>query len=119
MCGLSKIIPLYIAIVSVYGIITGFSISLSDEIFDLEKVLKSNGDFIRCIFMWQFAAYILLDDLINKAGIIIVEVIITFVALPMNIMIFAILVICLAIKGICVCFYKVFRKRNEESEVSE
>ncbi len=112
MCGLSKIIPLYIAIVIVYGIITGFAITLSDEVFDLEKVLKSKSDFIRCIFMWQFAAYILLDELINKAGIIIVEVIITFVVLPMSIMIFAILVICLIIKGICILFYKIFRKRE-------
>ena len=109
---MSKFITLYIAIAIIYGIITGFAITLSDEVFDLEKALKSKSDFIRCIFMWQFAAYILLDELINKAGIIIVEVIITFVVLPMSIMIFAILVICLIIKGICILFYKIFRKRE-------
>lgn len=101
------------------GVMLGVPIAISDWFFEFEMVLKSKSDFIRCVFMWQFAVYDLLNEWINRAGIIIAEILATLVALPMNIMVFAILVICLAIKGICVCFYKVFRKRNEESEVSE
>ena len=96
--------------------VTALSIGASDEIFEFEMVLKSKSDFIRCVFMWQFAVYDLLNEWISREGTIIIEILITLVALPMNIMVFAILVICLAIKGVFICFYKVFRKRNEESE---
>ena len=89
----------------------------SDEVFDFEMVLKSKREFFRCIFMWQFAVYELLKEELNTAGIAILETIITVLIFPENIMAFAILLILLLFKGMAVAFYKIFRKKDKESEV--
>lgn len=94
-------------------------IGISDEVFDFEMVLKSKREFFRCVFMWQFAVYELLHEELNNAGILILETITTVLIFPENIMVFAIILICLLFKGMAVAFYKIFRKRDKESEVSE
>ena len=103
----------------VFAIVSALGIGISDEVFDMDMVLKRKTDFIRCVFMWQFAVYELLSDELNTAGIVLLEIITTALIFPENIMALASLLICLLFKGIAVAFYKIFRKRNKESEVSE
>lgn len=103
----------------VFAIVSALGIGISDEVFDMDMVLKRKTDFIRCVFMWQFAVYELLNQEINTAGIVILEIIATALIFPENIMALAYLLICLLFKGIAVAFYKIFRKRDKEREVSE
>lgn len=103
----------------VFAIVSALGIGVSDEVFDFEMVLRNKSDFIRCVFMWQFAVYEYLNEEINAAGIVILEIITTTLIFPENILAFAILLVCLLLKGIAVAFYKIFRKRDKESEVSE
>lgn len=100
-------------------VVSTIAICISDEVFDFEMALKNKRDFIRCVFMWQFAVYEYLNDELNTAGILILEIITTALIFPENIMALASLLICLLFKGIAVAFYKIFRKRDKESEVSE
>ena len=103
----------------VFAIVSALGIGISVEVFDVDMVLKRKTDFIRCVFMWQFAVYELLNEEINTAGIVILEIITTALIFPENIIAFMCLLICLLFKGIAVAFYKIFRKRYKESEVSE
>lgn len=95
------------------------ALGISDEVFDLEMVLKSKSDFIRCVFMWQFAVYELLNEELNAAGIVILEIITTALIFPENIVALAFLLICLLFKGIAVAFYKIFRKKDKERKEAE
>lgn len=98
----------------IFSIISALLIGADDEVFDFEMALKRKRDFIRCVFMWQFAIYEYLNEELNTAGIVILEVLTTVLTLPMNIVAFTELCICLFIKGICILFYKVFQKREKE-----
>ena len=98
----------------IFVMISVIPIGASDEIFHFEMVLKNKSDFIRCAFMWQFAVYDLLNEELNTAGIVILEILTTVLVLPMNIVAFVSLCVCLFIKGICLLFYKIFQKREKQ-----
>ena len=97
----------------IFAMLSGIGIAVSDEIFDFDMVLKRKTDFIRCAFMWQFAVYDLLNEELNTAGIVILEIATTVLIFPENILAFAILLVCLLFKGIAVAFYKIFRKTDK------
>lgn len=107
------------AISFIASIMSALLICADDEVFDFEMALKRKRDFIRCVFMWQFAVYEYLNEALNTTGIVILEIITTALIFPENIMALASLLICLLFKGIAVAFYKIFCKRDKESEVSE
>ena len=114
-----QVFALIYALSFVFAIVSALGIGISDEVFDLEMVLKSKRAFIRCVFMWQFAVYAYLNEELNTTGIVILEIITTALIFPENIIAFVCLLIGLLFKGIAVAFYKIFRKRDKESEVSE
>lgn len=92
------------------GYVGTFAISISDLVFEIESVLKSKSDFIRCVFMYQFAVYELLSDCINTKGIIILEIITTLSVWFLNIIVFLLLVTLSILKNICILFYKLFNR---------
>lgn len=97
------------------GFIGTFSISISDSIFELDSVLISKQDFKRCVFMYQYSVYELLSDYINKKGIVILEILTTLNVWVLNIFVFLLLVTLLILKNICILFYKLFNKENDEA----
>ena len=108
----------YLAAFTYSGLIIAMQITLDSKASDLIPDCKF-GNFIYHIFILQFAVYCSLYERINKAGIIIIEILITVIFLPMNIMLFVAYMFYLIVDGIRICFYKIFRKRNEESETSD
>lgn len=102
------------------GVLAGIYIISYALVYKMDYLFEDISDIIRFIFMWQLATYYTLHERINMVGIIIAEILVTIIFLPANVILFVILVPCLAIsliaECICICFYKIFRKRNEESE---
>lgn len=100
------------AIICFLTFITGFGISISDDIFCFEEVLKNKNEFIKCVFMWQFGIYYLLEETINILGIIILEIVLTMLVIPFNLLVLIICITLLILKCICMLFYFTFRKKN-------
>lgn len=97
------------------GVLTGIDMIAYALVYKMDYLFEDISDIIRFIFMWQLATYYTLYARINIIGIIIVEILITIIFLPANIILFVILVPCLAIgliaESICICFYRIFKKR--------
>lgn len=107
----------YLGMSLILGFMSCFPIVLSEQVFNLDEVLTNKNDFIRCLFMWQFAVYDFEVEYINKLGIIIVETLVSIVIFPANIITFGMLTIFLISKGICIVFYEFFKiKNDDESE---
>lgn len=87
-----------------------------EEVLDSDEILSNPKDFFRCVFMYQIQIKVFLEDCINVAGIVIVEILTTLSVWFLNIGIFAILLFCLMIKGIFYGFWLIFRKRNNDEE---
>lgn len=111
---ISGIIFYYFFVFVFIGYVGSFAISISDLVFEIDSVLKSKSDFIRCVFMYQFAIYELFSDCINTKGIVILEIITTLSVWFLNIIVFLLLVTLLILKKICILFYKLFNKENDE-----
>lgn len=110
-----ELIIIYYAVIFVaVGIIGTLIIALTDEIFRLDDVLLNKKDFVKCIFMYQVAIKMLLEYDINTAGILILEILTTLSVWFLNIIVFAILVVCLILKGIGYGFWPIFRKKEGE-----
>lgn len=105
------IVDCYIFINLLVGALGSLVISVSDETYEMDLVLTDKNEFVRCIFMYQFAVYELLKDEINKTGIIILEILTTLSVVFLNVFIFAIIIFLFAIKMICYLFWIAFRKR--------
>lgn len=113
---LSVLAIYYLFVFVLVGVAGSLAISLSGEIYEMDDCLKNKKDFIHCIFMYQYAAAILLDLYgINRAGIVIVEILTTFSVWFLNVLIFAILCFLLILKGICYLFLLIFRKKDDEN----
>lgn len=87
----------------VFAIVSALGIGISDEVFYVDMVLKNKRDFIRCAFMWQFAVYELLNEELNAAGIVIIEIITTILVFPWNILVFCNTCHFLTIQRNCSC----------------
>lgn len=103
----------YLMIFIFVGWMDSIAILSMKEVLDSDEILSNPKDFFRCVFMYQLQMKVFLEDYINAAGIVIVEILTTLSVWFLNIMIFAILLFCLMIKGICYGFWLIFRKRNE------
>lgn len=109
-----EIIKTYYLFVALFiGFFGSTSISISDEIYEMDLVLKDKNEFVRCVFMYQFTIYELLKDKINKTGIIILEVITTFSVWFLNVFVFLVVVCLWIIKMICYLFWLMFRKKED------
>lgn len=106
------ILDYYMFVLVSVGIIDTCAIVLSEEVFKLDDCIKNRRDFIRCIFMYQFAVKIKLEDEINTIGIVILEILTTFSVWFLNVIIFAVLCCLLILKVIWHIFWMIFRKRE-------
>lgn len=106
------IITYYMVVFIFVGVALGFGISISGAIYDINLVLKDKKQFVRCVFMYQFALYKLLKDEINKTGIIILEVITTLSVWFLNIFLCGIVACLWQIKMMCYLFWIIFRERG-------
>lgn len=87
-----------------------------EEVLDSDEILSNPKDFFHCVFMYQLQMKVFLEDYINVAGIVIVEILTTLSVWFLNIGIFFMLLFCLLLKGICYGFWLIFRKRNDDEE---
>lgn len=107
----------YMFVFASVGVVGGLAISLCGEVYEMEDCLKNKKDFIHCILMYEYAVAILLDEYgINKAGIVIVEILTILSVWFLNVLVFAILCFLLLLKGICYLFWIAFRKRDDGNE---
>lgn len=109
-------IYLFLAI-PIMGII-GCILSITTGTYDWDLVLKDVKEFFKCVFMYQVALYNATERYINNIGILILEVLVSALAFPLNILIFVILGTIMIIKGIAKLFYLAFRKKDEELDKS-
>ena len=101
----------YTFVFIIVGFIGSSILSISETVYNLDEVLTSKQQFIRCIFMYQVAIWELLSEDINIIGMMILEILTTLSVWFLNILVFLILVILLLLKGICFLFYILFKKR--------
>lgn len=101
----------YIFILIFVGFIGTLCIISDDFIYESGGELSSKKNFIRCIFMYQFALWEYLSEEINMAGMIILEILVTLSVWFLNIIIFFCLLFLLIMKGICLLFYAIFKKK--------
>lgn len=111
---LDIIMPYYYFVAVAVGVIGSLCIVCSDEIFKTDLVLTDKNEFVRCIFMYQFTVYMLVEDEINMAGIIILEVLTTLSVWFLNILILVIIVFLWIVKAICHLCWIIFRKSEGE-----
>lgn len=106
----------YLMIFIFVGWMGSIAILSMEEVLDSDEILSNQNEFFRCVFMYQLQMKVFLEDYINVVGIVIVEILTTLSVWFLNIGIFAILLFCLMIKGICYGFWLIFRKRNNDEE---
>lgn len=99
------------AITMMVGFPVLYAIMLSDDMYDFLNVFNNKKDFLGCVFTYQILVYIITKDHINLIGIIILEVIVSFLVLPINIITFIVLILLLIVIMICKLFYFLFKKR--------
>lgn len=102
----------YFFVAILVGVVGSLAISISDEIYEMDLVLTDKKEFVRCIFMYQFAVYYLLKGKINKAGMIILEIFVTLSVWFLNVIVFAFLLALLILRGICCLFWLIFRVKE-------
>lgn len=111
--GMEKIMSIY----SVISCITCFIVAImamDNEVFDEDSILSDKIEFIRCVFMFQVFAYESLKGTINKAGIAIVEILLTFFVYPWSILFFVLLIFAKVIIFIFHIFWLIFRIRKDD-----
>lgn len=101
----------YTFVFIIVGFIGSFALSISEEVYNIDEVLTSKRQFIRCIFMYQVAIWELLSEDINIIGMLILEILTTLSVWFLNILVFLILIVLLILKGVCFSFYMIFKKR--------
>lgn len=91
--------------------------ALGYESVDLEIVLSDRKEFIKCVFIFQVFVYEALKGTINKVGIAIVEILLTYFIYPWNVIFFVLLVFVKVIVFICHIFWLIFRIRKDDDNV--
>ncbi len=90
-----------------------FAISLSEFVFDFDQVLKSPKHFFRCVFQYQFCV-LALKEYINTAGVVLLEVLVTILSFPANVLLFIVLLICEIFRFSCIGFLKLFERKYND-----
>ena len=83
-----------------------------DRLFDENlRFIDGKINYLKVIFMYQYAVYELSKDYLNKAGIIVLEVFTTFSVWFLNI--FMVFIVCGVnlLFAFCKLFYFIFKKR--------
>lgn len=99
-------------VIMVVGTIGSLSITLDSAVYEIDDVLKNFNQFLRCVFMYQFAIKEYLDYYVKNSGIILLIVLSSIFVLPLNLLIFFVLCGSLVIKFIVIIFIKVFGKKE-------
>ena len=81
---------------------------------DYDEIVSRSGkvNFLKLIFMYQYAVYQLTKDNINTVGIILLEILTTLSVWFLNILVLIVICVCYIGLFICRAFYFVFRKRR-------
>lgn len=103
----------YIFIFCFIGVICSLPIAAQEEVCDIDKVLISADNFVKCIFMYQIFVWKLLHKDINAVGIILAEILVTASVWFLNIGISLILIGALIIKHGWRLFCIIFKKKEE------
>lgn len=81
---------------------------------EFDDIIPYNGkiNFLKLVFMYQYALYRLTEDSISTVGIIILEILTTLSVWFLNVIV--LICICMYYIGLFICkrFYFVFRKRR-------
>lgn len=92
------------------GIAGGFSLALI-EFYDMDSCLTSTKEFFKCVFQWQ--VFVLrADEYVNKAGVIILEVLTTLSVWHLNLLVLLALLILEIIRVMVILFIKIFQKKE-------
>lgn len=110
---LKFLLPYYFFVFVAVGILGSLVINIDGNVYEDIYILTDMHEFIKCVFMYQIAAYQFLSEEINAIGIVILEILITASVWFLNVIIFMGLIIILILKLICYLFWVVFRKRNK------
>lgn len=94
------------------GTIGSLIITLDSAVYEMDDGLKNFNQFLRCVFMYQFAIKEYLDYYVKNSGIILLIVLSSIFVLPLNLLIFFVLCGSLVIKFIVIIFMKVFGKKE-------
>lgn len=84
--------------------------SVCENLYDINNCLSDKREFIRCLLQWQVWVWEETNDSINKAGIIILEVLMTVLALWCNVIALIMLIIGEIVRFLKFCFIKCFGK---------
>ena len=101
----------YTFVFIIVGFIGSFTLSISGEVYNIDEVLTSKQQFIKCIFMYQVAIWESLSEDINIIGMMILEILTTLSVWFLNVLVFLILIVLLILKCVCFSFYMIFEKR--------
>lgn len=101
----------YTFVFIIVGFIGSFTLSISGEVYNIDEVLTSKQQFIKCIFMYQVAIWESLSEDINIIGMMILEILTTLSVWLLNVLVFLILIVLLILKCVCFSFYMIFEKR--------
>lgn len=111
------ILVLYYLMIFIFvGWMGSIAILSMEEVLDSDEILSNPKDFFHCVFMYQLQMKAFIEDYINVAGIVIVEILTTLSVWFLNIGIFFIILLCLLVKGFCYGFWLIFRKKNNDEE---
>ena len=95
-----------------FTVVSSFIISIGNDVYDIETCLSDKKEFLKCVFMFQVALYMMTEQDINTVGIIILEIIITILTWYGSIFMFIILVAGLFVKIFVKLFIFCFRKKE-------
>lgn len=120
-------LTIYIALLFFIGLLATLVITLSGDAFDDEKLFFDKKNFFLCIFMYQSAIWNACEN-VTTTGKIILEILVTLLVLPLNIIIFVFLCLFELFILIHSCFMFIFginhkwiylRQMREEYEAEQ
>lgn len=114
ICGIYCAIEIFVLVF--VGTIGSLIITLDSAVYEMDDVLKNVNQFLRCVFMYQFAIKEYLDYYVKNSGIILLILLSSVFLLPLNLLIFCVLCVSFVIKIIVIIFLKVFGKKEDDNE---
>lgn len=94
------------------GCIGGLALSC-ENVYEMDDCLCSAKEFFYCVFQWQ--AFVLRSkEYVNKAGVIILEILTTLSVWHLNIIAFLILCALEVVRLVVILFIKIFKKSGTE-----